>query len=115
MSAISSLDFALQPPDEGQRALDERVRAMTPQERADVAADLRYRALVIVNDAADHAGPMSELDRAVFILRRLYPEFTDAQIASIRAELARRQAAGRWSGFRRPTPRAVSSSPTPAG
>jgi hypothetical protein len=45
---------------------------------------------------------MSELDRAVFILRRLYPEYTEAQLAHIREDLARRQAAGTWNGFTRP-------------
>jgi hypothetical protein len=101
-SMRSSLDFALQPPDPGQRALDERVRAMSPAERAEHAYRLRMQALVLVNDAADAAGPMSELDRAVFILRRLYPEYTEAQLAHIRDDLARREAAGTWNGFTRP-------------
>jgi hypothetical protein len=78
---------------------------MTPDERAEVAAELRHKALVMVNHAADQAGPMCELDRAVFILRRLYPEFSDAQLASMRSELERREAQGRWSGFTRPRDR----------
>jgi hypothetical protein len=98
----SSLDFALRPPDPGQLALDERVRAMSPAERAEVAYRLRRQALVLVNQAADAAGSMPELDRAIFVLRRLYPEFTEAQLAQIRADLARRQAAGTWQGFTRP-------------
>lgn len=60
---------------------------------------MRQRSFVVVNQAADAAGPMSALERAVFILRRLYPEFSDDQLAFIRAELAKREAAGRWSGF----------------
>jgi len=87
----SSLDFALRPPDPGQLALDERVRAMSPAERAEFAYRLRRQALVLVNQAADAAGTMTELDRAIFVLRRLYPEFTEAQLAHIRADLARRQ------------------------
>jgi hypothetical protein len=87
-------------PDAGQRALDDRVRAMSPAERAEHALVL---VLVLVNDAADTAGPMSELDRAIFILRRLYPEYTEAQLARIRDDLARREAAGTWSGFTRPS------------
>lgn len=102
-SMSSSLDFALQPPDAGQLALDERVRAMPAAERAEHAYRLRMQALVLVNDAADAAGPMSELDRAIFILRRLYPEYTDTQLAHIRDDLARREAAGAWSGFTRPS------------
>jgi len=102
-SKRSSLDFALRPPDPGQLALDERVRAMSPAERAEFAYRLRRQALVLVNQAADAAGPMPELDRAVFVLRRLYPEFSEDQLAHIRADLERRQATGTWQGFTRPT------------
>jgi len=98
----SSLDFALRPPDPGQLALDERVRAMSPAERAEFAYRLRRQALVLVNQAADAAGTMTELDRAIFVLRRLYPEFTEAQLAQIRADPASRQAPGTWQGFARP-------------
>jgi len=75
---------------------------MSPAERAEFAYRLRRQALVLVNRAADAAGTMPELDRAIFVLRRLYPEFTEAQLAHIRADLARRQAAGTWQGFTRP-------------
>lgn len=102
VSMKSWIDFALQPPDAGQRALDARVQAMSPDERAEWAYRMRRQALILVNQAADEAGPMSELDRATFILRRLYPEFSEDQLADIRAELERRQAAGTWSGFERP-------------
>jgi len=101
-SMSSSLDFVLQPPDAGQRALDQRVSAMSPAERAEHAYRLRMGALVLVNQAADAAGPMTELDRAIFILRRLYPEFSEAQLAHMREVLARRETAGTWSGFVRP-------------
>jgi hypothetical protein len=46
---------------------------------------------------------MSALDRAEFILRRLYPEFSDGQLASIRDDLARREAMGTWTGFSKPS------------
>lgn len=101
-SKISSLDFALRRPDAGQLALDERVRASSPGERAELAYRLRRQAFVLVNQAADAAGPMSALDRAIFILRRLYPELSEAQLMFIRADLAHREAAGTWDGFRRP-------------
>ena len=102
VSKASSLTFALPRPDPGQLALDERVRSMTPSERAEEAHRLSQKAFVLVHQAADAAGPMSELDRAIFILHRLYPEFSDAQLADMRADLARRQAAGTWHGFERP-------------
>ena len=76
---------------------------MTPAERAEWAYQMRRQAFILVNQAADAAGPMAELDRAVFILRRLYPEFTDEQLHSMRVEFARREAAGTWHGFQRPT------------
>ncbi|MGH2456663.1 MAG: hypothetical protein ACRDHD_10460 [Candidatus Limnocylindria bacterium] len=76
--------------------------AMTPYERAMISTRLRWKAIVMANHAADEAGPLSALDRAEFILRRLYPEFTDEQISHIRSELARAEAAGTWHGFRRP-------------
>lgn len=101
-SKTSSIDFALRPPDAGQLALDMRVRAMSPRERAQHAASLRHQAFVLVNQAADAAEPMSELDRAIFILRRLYPEFTEVQLEYIRRDLSRREAAGSWHGFTRP-------------
>lgn len=103
-SKRSSLDFALRPPDAGQLALDERVRRTTPTERAELAYEMRRQAFVLVNQAADEAGPMSELDRAVFILRRLYPEYSEEQLARIRGDLGRREAVGAWSGFTRPDP-----------
>lgn len=101
-STRSSLDFALKRPDAGQLALDERVRRSTPAERAELAHQLRLQSFVLVNQAADAVGPMSELDRAVFILKRLYPEFSDDQVEAIRGELAAREAAGTWRGFSRP-------------
>jgi hypothetical protein len=75
---------------------------MSPSERAEVAYRLRRQAFVIVNHAADAAGPMTELDRAQFILRRLYPEIDEDRLGRIRADLARREAEGTWTGFERP-------------
>jgi hypothetical protein len=103
----SSIDFALRPPDAGQIAQDGRVRAMTAADRAEHAHRLRQQALVLVNQAADAAGPMSELDRAMFILRRLYPELSEGQLRHIEQELATREAAGAWHGFVRPRIRAL--------
>ena len=87
-SPTSSLEFALRPPDPGQRALDERVKAMSSSERAEVAYQMRRQAFILVNQAADEAGPMSALDAD--------------RLRLIRADLARRQDAGSWTGFTRP-------------
>lgn len=102
-SPTSSIEFALRRPDPGQRAMDARVMAMSPDERVEWAYRMRQKAFVLVNHAADNAGPMSELDRAIFILRRLYPEFDEQQLDAMRRELGRRERAGQWTGFVRPS------------
>lgn len=53
---------------------------------------------------ADAAGPMSQLERAEFLLRRLYPSFPEVQLRQVLAQLAAAEAAGTWSGLRRPEP-----------
>lgn len=73
--------------------------AMSSAERAEWSHRMRHEAFVLVNQAADRARLPSELDRAIFILRRLYPEYTEDQLTFIRGELARRQVEGRWNGF----------------
>ncbi len=52
--------------------------------------------------AADRAGPMSELERARFLLRRLYPDFEGPRLEAIMRVLQSEWSAGTWAGFRRP-------------
>ena len=90
-------------PDPG-RAIQERLlAAMTPDERWAVVRRLRERGLALVWQQADAAGPMTEVDRAMFILDRLYPEMPRQHREQIQVDLAAADAAGR-SGFPRPTP-----------
>lgn len=58
---------------------------------------------------ADRAGPMTELERSRFLLRRLYPDFEGPRLESIMARLASAWEAGTWTGFRRPAVRLAGS------
>jgi len=92
------------PADLVQRQLDERVRFAGPVGRARLQATLRDDALRIVWAAADGAGPMTELERARFLLRRLYPDLEGPRLESLMARLEAEWEAGTWTGFRRPDP-----------
>ena len=46
---------------------------------------------------------MTELERARFLLRRLYPDLEGPRLEAIMATLEAEWAAGTWTGFRRPT------------
>ncbi len=48
---------------------------------------------------------MTELERARFLLRRLYPDLEGPTLESIMARLEADWHAGTWTGFRRPPPR----------
>jgi len=88
--------------DLAQRQLDERVRATPPEERIRLHAELVRQALVLAWAAADGAGPMTELERARFLLRRLYPDLEGPRLEAIMARLEGDWRAGTWTGFRRP-------------
>lgn len=92
-------------PDPGRRLLEERLLLLSPQERRRIALGLRRRAFARVWAAAERAGPLSELERARFILRRLYPELEGPRLEAVIADLAARERAGRWHGFSRQPPR----------
>ena len=89
--------------DLAQRQIDERVRATLPAERMRLHVEMYRQAFAQVWAAADRAGPMSELERARFLLRRLYPDFEGPRLESIMSRLASEWEAGTWSGFRRPS------------
>ena len=65
---------------------------------------LRDRGRLLAWQAADAMGPMSELERAEFLLRRLHPMLPEVALQQILGQLAVAEAAGEWSGFERPEP-----------
>lgn len=88
--------------DLAQRQIDERVRATPPAERMRLHAEMYRLAFVQVWAAADRAGPMSELERARFLLRRLYPDLEGPRLDSMMSRLEAEWEAGTWTGLRRP-------------
>lgn len=88
--------------DLAQRQLDERVRATPPAERMRLHVEMYRLAFAQVWAAADRAGPLSELERARFLLRRLYPDLEGPRLESIMTRLGEEWEAGTWTGLRRP-------------
>lgn len=87
--------------DLAQTQLDERVRAAGPDGRMRLHSRLYRQAFDLVWAQADRAGEMTELERARFLLRRLYPDLEGPRLASIMSRLAAEWDAGTWTGFRR--------------
>jgi hypothetical protein len=82
----------------------ERVASASLDERMAVAARMRQIGRLKVWQQADDHGPMTHLERAEFLLRRLYPDFPEVQLRQVLDELAAAEAAGTWHGFQRPDP-----------
>jgi hypothetical protein len=90
--------------DQAQARFDERLRAAGADERMRRHARLSREAHLLVWAQVDRAAPMSVLETARFLLRRLYPDLEGPRLDSIMAQLAAKAAAGTWSGFDRPRP-----------
>ena len=88
--------------DQAQRQIDRRVRATAPAERMRLHVEMYRLAFEQVWAAADRVGPMTELDRARFLLRRLYPDLDGPRLEAIMSRLGSEWDAGTWTGFRRP-------------
>jgi hypothetical protein len=88
--------------DQARQRFDERLREAGPAGRSRLHAEMHRQAFELVWAAADRAGPMTELERARFLLRRLYPDLEGARLDGIMARLETEWAAGTWRGFRRP-------------
>jgi hypothetical protein len=72
---------------EGRRATHERLRA---------------KGFARVWAQADRAGGMTELERARFLLGRLYPDLEGERLEGIMTRLEADWLAGTWTGFVRP-------------
>ncbi|CAN5536077.1 hypothetical protein BH20CHL6_BH20CHL6_17540 [soil metagenome] len=91
-------------PDPGRALMDQQISRTTPEARVEWSVRLRQRGLQLVCQLSDEAGPMDELERATFILDRLYPDMPAEHRRQIDADLAAHFAAGTWHGFQRPQP-----------
>ena len=88
--------------DSAQVALDQRLIEVGVAGRRVANDRLRANGFARVWAQADRAGEMTELERARFLLRRLYPDLEGPRLESIMERLAAEWAAGTWTGFRRP-------------
>lgn len=86
----------------GQAQLDARVAESSVEERVEWTVRKRQLGLQLVWQQVDAAGIGDPVERADFILRRLYPEMPEAWFRDVMAKLAARHAAGEWHGFARP-------------
>jgi hypothetical protein len=85
-----------------QQLLEERLRRSSLAERRALHQRLRHNGILRVWAQVDRAGPMTELETARFVLRRLYPDLEGPRLESIMARLAEDFEAGTWTGLRRP-------------
>jgi hypothetical protein len=90
--------------DQAQDLFDARLREAGPDERMRIHARMHRDAHRLVWAQVDRAGPMSELETARFVLRRLYPDLEGQRLDTIMARLTDEFAAGTWGGFVRPGP-----------
>jgi hypothetical protein len=90
--------------DRAQAIFDVRLREVGPDERMRLHARMYRDAFRLVWAQVDRAGPLSELETARFVLRRLYPDLEGPRLESIVARLRAEWRAGTWTGFRRPDP-----------
>jgi hypothetical protein len=89
------------PVDQVQAAFDARLRAAGPERRMRLHTQMYQDALRLVWAQADRAAPMSELQTARFLLRRLYPDLEGERLESLMTRLSAEFEAGTWTGFRR--------------
>jgi hypothetical protein len=93
-------------PDPGRAELARAREGWTVVERLALAAELRDRALDLawaaLREREGVAGRLDDLERARFVLLRLYPELAGPRLVEIMRALAARQARGAWNGFSPP-------------
>lgn len=86
----------------GRDLMDARLRAAGPDAWARTALELRARGFALAWDQLDRAGIGEPVERALFLIDRLYPEMPAAHRAQIAAGLAAARDAGTWHGPVRP-------------
>lgn len=93
-------------PDPGRAELAAARRDWTAAERLVLAAELRDRAFDLawaaLREREAVAGRLDDLERARFVLSRLYPELAGRRLDEIMEALASGQARGTWRGFTPP-------------
>ena len=88
--------------DQAQARFDERLREVGAEARLRLHAQMYLEAFRHVWAQADRAGAMTEIERARFLLRRLYPDLEGDRLEAIMTRLEAEWLAGTWTGFVRP-------------
>jgi hypothetical protein len=79
--------------------LDRRLTEAGLEGRRAAHDRLRAKGFARVWAQADRASPMTELERARFLLRRLYPDLEGQRLDAIMTRLQAEWRAGTWTGF----------------
>lgn len=87
--------------DEVQRAFDVRLKEAGADARMRLHDRLYRAAFGSVIAQADRAGKTTEVERARFLLRRLYPDLEGPRLDAIIDRLEAEWLAGTWTGVRR--------------
>jgi hypothetical protein len=85
-----------------QALLDRRLVEAGLEGRRAAHDRLRAKGFARVWAQADRAGEMTDLERARFLLRRLYPDLEGGRLEAIMTLLEAEWLAGTWTGFVRP-------------
>lgn len=89
-------------PDPGQALLDERIAASSVEERVAWSTSKRALGFRLVWQQVDDAGITHPVEKADFMLRRLYPEMPESWFEEVVTKLTQAYADGTWQGFERP-------------
>ena len=90
------------PIDSAQAVLERRLVEVGLDGRRDLSRRLRANGFARVWAQADRAGDMTEVERARFLMRRLYPDLEGPRLDAIMEGLEAEWLAGTWMGVRRP-------------
>ena len=77
---------------------------MPLERRVAVMAEMRAKGLAMAWGQSDERGPMTEPERAIFLIDRLYPEMPPQHREQFRRRFQALWEAGSWHGFQRPAP-----------
>ncbi len=91
-------------PDHGHDLQEAMIADSTLERRVGIMRELREQGVTMAWHQADAAGPMTEVERAMFLIDRLYPEMPRAHRAQFRDQFQAQWDAGTWHGSQRPAP-----------
>jgi hypothetical protein len=91
--------------DPGRQALLARLADSTVEERVAWLAAMRDAGMRSAWQQVDRAGLVDPIEIADFLLRRIYPEESEAWFGKVVEALRSERAAGTWHGFTRPASR----------